>query len=166
MACLLNLDEVMGYTAGERARWEHWFQSQPPTVLDASVQKEGDFQDVWRLIDHIFLVEKRHTLRLKGESPLPVETGVARRDLHALFAYGRTVRAEFTQFVHSAGDAALSRTIEFQYRGKDLRFTARKLIFHVLFHEIRHWAQIATAVRNAGFPPPGFHDLLFSDALE
>ena len=60
MACSLNMAEVMGYTAGERARWEHWFQSQPPTVVDASVQKEGDFQDVWRLIDHIFLVEKRH----------------------------------------------------------------------------------------------------------
>jgi uncharacterized damage-inducible protein DinB len=47
-----------------------------------------------------------------------------------------------------------------------LTFTARKLVFHILFHEIRHWAQIATAVRNAGFPPPGFHDFLFCDTME
>ena len=43
--------------------------------------------------------------------------------------------------------------------------TPRKLLFHILIHEIRHWAQIALAVRLAGFEPPGDHDLFFSTAL-
>jgi uncharacterized damage-inducible protein DinB len=46
-----------------------------------------------------------------------------------------------------------------------LAMTARKLLFHVLIHEIRHWAQITLAVRLAGFEPPGEHDLVFSPAL-
>jgi hypothetical protein len=32
-------------------------------------------------------------------------------------------------------------------------------------HEVRHWAQIASAVRAAGFVPPGDHDLFYSKAL-
>ena len=43
--------------------------------------------------------------------------------------------------------------------------TPRKLLFHVLFHEIRHWAQVALALRNAGHQPPGEHDLVFSSVL-
>jgi uncharacterized damage-inducible protein DinB len=43
--------------------------------------------------------------------------------------------------------------------------SARKLLFHILLHEMRHFAQIALAVRLAGFEPPGDHDLVFSDAV-
>ena len=41
----------------------------------------------------------------------------------------------------------------------------RKLLFHIVIHEIRHWAQIALAVRLAGLEPPGDHDLFNSRAL-
>lgn len=166
MPLSITIDELLGYTAGERDKWQQWFEAQPPAALEAPVQREGNLNDVWRLIDHIFLVEKRHTLRLKQESPLPEQTGVARLEVDALFAYGRDVRGELTRFLHAASDTDFERAIEFQYRDQKLTFTARKLAFHIQFHEIRHWAQVATAVRNAGFPPPGFHDLLFSNAME
>ena len=161
----MTIDELLAYTAGERDKWQQWFEAQPPTVLDASVQHEGDFNDVWRLMHHIFLVEKRHTQRLKQESPLLEQIGVARHNVPGLFSFGRTVREEFMAFIHSASEADLNRTLEIHFRDQHATLTARKLAFHMLFHEIRHWAQIATAVRNAGFPPPGFHDLLFSSAM-
>ena len=44
--------------------------------------------------------------------------------------------------------------------------TPRKLLFHILLHELRHWAQVALAVRLAGFDPPGDHDLFYSHALQ
>ena len=94
------------------------------------------------------------------------QIGVARHDVTKLFAFGRTVREDLTAFIYAASDADLDRTLEVSYRTQAFKFSARKLVFHILFHEIRHWAQIATAVRNAGFPPPGFHDFLFSDAME
>jgi uncharacterized damage-inducible protein DinB len=162
----MSIDELASYTTGERAKWERWFQSHPPEALDALVQREGDFNDVWRLMHHIFLVEKRHTQRLKQETPLMEQIAVARHDINGLFSFGRAVREELTTFIRAASDADLSRTLELTFRDRSAKFTARKLTFHILFHEIRHWAQIATAVRNAGFPPPGFHDLLFSDAME
>ena len=149
MSLSLGIEELLGYTDGERAKWNAWFRGQAPAALQAAVQREGRFPTVWSLVDHIFLVEKRHTQRLRQESPLTEQTGVAEPDAQALFAYGRA-----------------ARVIEFQFRDQHLRFTARKLLFHILFHEIRHWAQIATAVRNAGLEPPGFHDLLFTAAME
>jgi len=165
MPLSITIDELLAYTAGERDKWQQWFEAQPPAALDAAVQREGDFNDVWRLMHHIFLVEKRHTQRLKQESPLMEQIGVARHNVNELFSFGRTVRLEFMEFVHSTSEADLNRTLEIHYRGQHVTFTARKLAFHMLFHEIRHWAQIATAVRNAGFSPPGFHDLLFSSAM-
>lgn len=166
MSMTLSIDELLGFTEGERTKWERWFQSQPPAALQATVQQEGRFRTVWQLMDHIFLVERRHTLRLEQQTTLPEETGVAELDLTGLFAYGRSAREKLARVVHAMSPADAGRIIEFNYRDDLLRFTARKLAFHIQFHEVRHWAQIASATRNAGLAPPGFHDLLFSDSLK
>jgi uncharacterized damage-inducible protein DinB len=36
---------------------------------------------------------------------------------------------------------------------------------HVFLHGIRHWGQIATALRQAGHRQPWEHDWLLSDAV-
>jgi uncharacterized damage-inducible protein DinB len=54
----------------------------------------------------------------------------------------------------------------FEVRERQWPMTPRKLLFHILLHEIRHWAQVALAVRLAGLEPPGDHDLFFSSALK
>jgi uncharacterized damage-inducible protein DinB len=41
----------------------------------------------------------------------------------------------------------------------------RKIALHALFHSQRHYAQLATLVRSAGFPSKFRGDLLFSTAL-
>jgi uncharacterized damage-inducible protein DinB len=46
------------------------------------------------------------------------------------------------------------------------RPTPHKLMAHVLFHGQRHWAQLSTLVRAAGFPSGFKGDLIFSQALE
>ena len=40
-----------------------------------------------------------------------------------------------------------------------------QLLFHILMHETRHWAQIALSLRRGGLEPPGNHDLFYSKAL-
>jgi uncharacterized damage-inducible protein DinB len=40
--------------------------------------------------------------------------------------------------------------------------TRRKTLGHALFHSQRHWAQLSTLVRQAGFPSGLMGDLLFS----
>jgi hypothetical protein len=41
----------------------------------------------------------------------------------------------------------------------------RKVGLHALFHSQRHWAQLATLTRSAGFPSGFNGDLLLSSAL-
>jgi uncharacterized damage-inducible protein DinB len=43
--------------------------------------------------------------------------------------------------------------------------THRKILAHALFHSQRHFAQLATLVRAAGFSSGFSGDLLFSSAL-
>ncbi len=166
MSLTLGIDELLGYSDEERGKWERWFAGQPPAALDAVVQRGERFPTVWALMDHIFLVEKRHTQRLKGESKVDGDTRVAYPDVTALFGYGRTVRAELAGFIQAAPEADLIRPREYRFASTAMVCSPRKLMLHIFFHEIRHWAQIATAVRNAGFVPPGNHDLIFSSALE
>ena len=42
--------------------------------------------------------------------------------------------------------------------------TPKKIVTHVLMHEIRHWAQIGTLLRLQGLVGE-FHDFLFSPAM-
>jgi uncharacterized damage-inducible protein DinB len=49
----------------------------------------------------------------------------------------------------------------------ELRYpTHRKVLAHALLHGQRHWAQLSTLVRAAGFPSGFRGDLLFSSTLE
>ena len=139
-------------------------QPRTPRRWKRRFQPGGRFGTVGKLIDHIFLVERRHLQRLRGET-LADRTGLTGNNAPPLFDYGASVRRELEQYVRELDedDAAQIRT--FEVRDQQWPMSARKLLFHILMHEIRHWAQIALAVRLAGLEPPGDHDLFFSQAL-
>jgi uncharacterized damage-inducible protein DinB len=128
------------------------------------VQPGGRIPNVGKLIDHIFLAERRTLQRLAGEQPSDA-TGLSGNNAPPLFDYGASVRRELEQ-VAAELDADLAEEMRtFQVRERQVSMSARKLLFHILLHETRHWAQVALAVRLAGFEPPGDHDLFFSSAL-
>jgi uncharacterized damage-inducible protein DinB len=164
MAITLAFDELVRYTNEEREKWRSWLALNPGAV-DAPVQPAGRFPTVGKLIDHMFLVERRHLQRLRKE-PVSTETGLTGSNAPPLFDYGASVRRELEQFVLAldADDADEPQT--FSVRDQDWLMSPRKLLFHILLHETRHWAQIALAVRLAGFEPPGDHDLFYSRALK
>ena len=163
MALDLSYDELLRYTSDEREKWRRWLQSNPGG-MDVPLQPAGRFPTVGKLIDHVFLVERRHLQRLTGD-PVAPSTGLTGNNAPPLFDYGASVRRELEQFAAliDEDDADEPRPIVFQ--DGTVTMTPRKLLFHILVHEIRHWAQVALAVRVAGFEPPGDHDLIGSRAL-
>lgn len=163
MSLTLAFDELLRYTNEEREKWRGWLQ-QHGAAMDASVQPEGRYPAVGKLIDHIFLVERRHLQRLAGE-PLADRTGLTGNNVPPLFDYGASVRRELEQYVSDLDDDVADQVRTFEVREQQWPMTPRKLLFHILLHEMRHWAQIALAVRLAGFEPPGDHDLFYSRAL-
>ncbi len=159
----IGIDELVRYTNEEREKWRAWFAAHP-AAIDAVVQPGGRLPTVGRLIDHIVLVERRHLQRLTGD-PLSPSTGLTGSNAPPLFDYGASVRRELEQYVAGQDDEEADQIRTFEVRERQWPMTARKLLFHILLHEIRHWAQIALAVRQAGFEPPGDHDLFYSRAI-
>ena len=159
----LDYAELLRYTEEERAKWRRFFVERDQ-ALDIPLTPDGRFATVGRLVDHIFLVEQRHLQRLRGE-PLAEQTGLTATNAPPLFDYGASIRRELEQFVSSLDNDEANEARTVQVRGQDFLMTPRKLLFHILLHEIRHWAQVALAVRLAGIDPPGDHDLFFSRAL-
>jgi uncharacterized damage-inducible protein DinB len=159
----LGFAELLRYTSEERDKWRGWLAAHPGAI-DAAVQPGGRLPTVGKLIDHIFLVERRHLQRLMGEKPSD-QTGLTGNNAAPLFDYGASVRRELEQYVSDLDDEEADRVRAFVVREQTWPMSSRKLLFHILIHEIRHWAQIALAVRLAGFEPPGDHDFFYSRAV-
>jgi uncharacterized damage-inducible protein DinB len=159
----IRLDELLRYTNDEREKWRSWFRDHP-AATEVPVQPGGRLPTAGKLIDHIFLAERRHLQRLTGE-PLSESTGLTGNNAPPLFDYGASVRRELEQFIMEIDDGEADDVRSFVVREREWRMTPRKLLFHILLHETRHWAQVALAVRQAGLEPPGDHDLFYSRAL-
>jgi uncharacterized damage-inducible protein DinB len=159
----LKYDELLRYTNDEREKWRGWLVARLE-AMDAPLQPGGRFPTVGKLIDHIFLVERRQLQRLTGD-PLSDSTGLTGSNAIPLFDYGASVRRELDQLVGTLEEDVANEPRTFIVRDQPYSMSPRKLLFHILIHEIRHWAQIALAVRLAGMEPPGDHDLFFSRAL-
>jgi uncharacterized damage-inducible protein DinB len=163
MTLTITLDELLNWTDEERAKWLPWLKANPG-ALDVTIQPGGRFPTVGSLVDHIFLIEQRHTLRLQGKD-LPSETGIATGRIDELFAYAARARAEARQYLPTLTSEDAGTPRDFVVAAGTYRLSPRKLLFHMVLHEVRHWAQIAAALRAAGFAPPGDHDLFYSNAL-
>lgn len=159
MSITAGLPELLAYSDYERAKWRDWIAADP-SRLNLSFQAGGRFPTIGSVLDHVFLVERRHLSRLEGATP-PEATGADLGNAEMLFEYGELVRADFRRFVSTLDDVMAGETFTFSIPTGTYTMTRRKLATHVVLHEIRHLAQIAHAARMAGVAPPGEHDLFF-----
>ena len=157
----LTIEELISYTDEERAKWEQWFalHGDEPLKFPLADAAHGS---VGALILHIFGPELQYVQFMHDES-LTDYTNFSVDRANELFAFARRSRGLMRVWSREAKEADWVRVFEPQ---DNVRVSARKIIVHVLLHEIRHWAQIALIMRQRGIAPPGDHDLLFSKALE
>jgi len=161
----LSLDELIEYTDWERGKWYDWLRQHGDGVLATSAGPHGDgrFQTVGDVVRHIFSAEKRYIDRLSNRS-LTDTASIPNSDVEPLFAFGRQTRADLKEFVKTLPAQDWDVPQEFNFMNNFLKATPRKLVVHVLMHEIRHWAQIGTLFRLTGLKGE-FHDFLFSPVL-
>jgi uncharacterized damage-inducible protein DinB len=160
MSLAIRLEELLDYSDHERGKWRAWVAADPRR-LQLPFQPGHRFPTVGRLLDHVFLVERRHLSRLEGGTP-PDSTGLDAGDWEGLFEYAELVRADLRRYVADLDDARGTETLTFGVQsGGPFTMTRRKLALHIVIHEIRHMAQLAFAVRLTGGEPPGMHDLFY-----
>ena len=160
----ITFAELLRYEREELDRWEAFFREHSEALdvpfAPGAGSRMGTVRDV---VHHIAGVERRYADRLEG-APVTDFAGIARSPADALFDAARDANARLMRWVDSATPDDLTREIEFTtISAGTLRASARKVVAHTIVHGIRHWAQVATAVRQYGTPGEWQHDLLFSN---
>lgn len=161
----ISFHELLDANESETRKWRAWFESQPPSLLELPISIAGT-KNVREFLVHIQLVELRYAQRLTGQEITPYEA-MQSAGIAEIFAAGDRARAIFRQYLTSATDEDLRHVLEFPTRSAGtLRASKRKIIVHALLHSMRHWSQLATALRQAGHPTNWDRDFLFSEVME
>lgn len=155
----ISFSELLDYSSEENHRWKQFF-ARHPQALDLPLDIAGT---VGQLVLHIFAVELYFANVISGQEnadpdELPTES------LDNIFAVGEKAREKYLEFFSNAKTEDWTATVEL--RRISLKASKRKLIAQALTHSMRHWAQIATFLRQNGLKQEWRHDLLVSNALQ
>lgn len=165
----ITIDELLAYTDEERAKWEVWFKTHGNEPLKLAVPMDVH-PTVGALILHCFWAELfyAHWMRddiLTEKQMKEISEGFDAAKADQVFAFGQSARKTLRGALGAYTEKDWEKTHMVEGRGMHLEGPARKLIAHILVHEIRHWAQVAVTVRQHELAPPGEHDLLFSKSF-
>ena len=162
----LAFRELLDYSATENERWHRWFAMQPAELLDLHFA-DPPISTVRRLVQHIAFVEHRYSAIIPGRA-VPSPQATDGDDVDTIFAYLAESRRQLEASIAEAMTAGggLDRTIEFTTMSAGVqRASARKVIAHAIVHGVRHWAQLATVLREQGHPTDWGHDLLLTPSI-
>lgn len=165
----LTIDELLSYTDEERCKWEQWFGAQGDDPLKLPVPMDAH-QNIGTLILHCFWAERFYAHWMKGdiltqERIKETMESFSSDQADQIFAFGQSGRKVLRDATGLFSEADWEKPYDLEMQGLRFEGSARKLIAHILVHEIRHWAQVAVTVRQHNLAPPGEHDLLFSKSF-
>jgi uncharacterized damage-inducible protein DinB len=164
MSVGITMEELLAWNVEASAFWKKHLEANPAQLdLPCGI---GGADDVQQFVKHIWGVELRWAQRLAGQPVISKEEMVS-GPLEALFLT-HLKAVEIFRGLLTAPDESWEETLtlDFDWIPPEARTVSRrKVLAHALFHSQRHWAQLATLVRVAGFPSGFRGDLLFSSAL-
>jgi uncharacterized damage-inducible protein DinB len=118
---------------------------------------------VAQLLQHIVAVELLYAERLSGLTETPYET-VPLGSVEAIYATHEKAMELLNQLA-DRGQPYWEEWVEYATRrGGSIRSTRRTVFIHMLMHSIRHYAQLATLVRQHGIAPNWQMDYLLMGA--
>jgi uncharacterized damage-inducible protein DinB len=160
----VSFDELLRHNEEEAARWRAFFEANPAAL---AVPLTGQLPDIRQMLRHIFAVELIYGENVVGRPRAKiVYEDFPYATLGDLFGMADRAKRHF--------EDAIRRNLDWnemlQYGSKERNFwitaTRRKMFLHAMFHSLRHWAQVATALRQAGFKQDWQHDFIFSKVME
>jgi uncharacterized damage-inducible protein DinB len=155
----LEFEQILGYNKFLADSWRAWFERNP-TALNApcDIMNTGS---VRQLVKHIFAVELRYAEQLNGRRP-PEYDDLPHDSLEDLYAIRSRASNSINEFLDAANEHALDEVVEIKTRSAGVLSASRRTVFiHAMTHATRHWAQLATLTRHAGYPSIGYQDYLF-----
>lgn len=153
----LSADDLMAWVEKTSANWRDLVQAYPEILsVPCDIM---NVQNAGQLLQHIVAVELRYAERLAG-LPATDYSAVPYNSAEAIY----TTHARAFGFLREqlGADVNWDEWIEFQTRMMGAaRSTRKTILFHLVFHSIRHYAQLATLVRQHGIKAGWPMDYLF-----
>jgi hypothetical protein len=164
MSPAITLEELLAWNQESADFWKAHFDANPALLeLPCSIDNSGHVQE---LVRHIWMAELRWAQCIAG-LPMVPRADLPMGPLSALFGLHEQAMHIFRILLEDPGhDWEETVNLPYEWLPPELRRASRrKLAGHFLFHSVRHWAQLATHLRVAGFPSGFEGDLIFSSAL-
>jgi uncharacterized damage-inducible protein DinB len=165
MTPAITLDELLAWCQQSAGFWKGHLDANPALLqLPCGI---GGTADVQALVRHIWGVDLLWSQRIAG-LPERSKDVWPQGPLDALFDLHLEAVGNFRTLLDDPAKNWDER-LNLDRPGIPVeasRPTHRKVMGHALLHSQRHWAQLATLVRNAGFPSGFRGDMLFSSGLE
>jgi uncharacterized damage-inducible protein DinB len=143
------------------SQW-HAFLNTRPEILALPCDIRNS-QTIAHLLQHIVAVELRYAQRLSAQP----ESGYADVPFQSADALLATHIRAFDLIQKLLADASYDWTTDIDFEtisAGRLRASRTTVLLHLLFHSIRHYAQLASLVRSQGFKPDFPMDYLFTGA--
>lgn len=161
----ISFRELLAYTDYLSKRWTQYF-NENPTALDVAIG--GRTPKVRDLVFHIVIVEQTFANLLHDNQPPNPPTVAAEkvaqepRTAENLARRHQQAHDKLTRYIASASTEDLRRLEPLG----PATISRRKILSQVTLHSAHHWAQIAMAVRQAGFPTRKPQDIILTDVME
>lgn len=160
MSFQIALEDLLAWNHQSAEFWKAHFDANPALLeLPCSIDNSGTVQ---QLVRHVWVAELRWAQRIAAQPVTP------REDLPTgPFATLFDIHCQGIELVGSLLQRppefwAETVSLPYDWLPADLQTTSRrKMALHFLFHGERHWAQLATLLRVAGFPSDFFGDFIF-----
>ena len=145
---------LLDYNDAEMRRWRAWFHDHPEALqLPCDI---ADAETVEMLVKHLSSVVVFFAQKLRGDSGEEASRNLlyenlARHSADELMQQAQQGHQTVREFLESADEESLLTTLSFGSGERKFTASRRKMTVQVLVHEIRHWAQLATLLRQQGF---------------
>lgn len=158
----ISFEELLDYHEEQTEQWRELFQKKPFLLkIDVSpTQTIGD------ALFHTFTSEYRIAQRLLDET-MTQDAEFSRRTVSDLFSISEAAHLKMREYVaqRTQEEVAEVRKYPSPTLG-EFEATPKKMLTHAIIHSIRHWAQVARAIRENGQRAEFSHDPLFSKRLK
>jgi uncharacterized damage-inducible protein DinB len=159
--CALTYKVLLEVTSKEHHRWRDWFVEHPKAW--AVPFATGRMATIGEVVLHIFGVELRYVQRLLDQEVTSWEE-FRQTSIDEVFELGDNARGQLVHFLTMAPEKELDRVLTFQtLTAGTVSASKYKIASNIFLHDIRHWGQIATVLRQKGFADQWAHDVLLSD---
>jgi uncharacterized damage-inducible protein DinB len=155
----LPFADLMAYTDFLAQRWLNYFERNPAALGISVGGRAGTVGGA-----HIFQVEQffADLLLQEGAGATGRPQQMASPSLEELQRMHEEAHKKLKHYIESASEEALQRTRTLG----PVTVSERKTMAQAVLHSVHHWAQVAMAVRQAGFPTEPSQDIIASPVMK